>query len=100
MNVTRTHEILTTKVSLIKVDSGGKKSKKRIEGYEIEPPILGFPYVVHLGKGNVFRTSRVWDVKEVNDAFMIKTANSNYRLTYLEEPEVCAPCQISIQSNL
>ena len=79
----KTHEILTTKVSLVKVNSGGKKSEESIEGYEYELPTLGFPYVVLMGKGKVFKTSRVWDVKEVNDAVMIKTANSIYRINYL-----------------
>jgi len=88
MKLARTHEILTTKVSVIKVGGNGKKHKERIEGYEYEPPTLGFPYTVHLGKGNVFKTSPVWDVKEVNDAFMVKTANSVYRLNYLKKQEL------------
>ena len=87
MDITKTHEILTTKVSFVKVDSG-KKSRQPIVGYEYEPPTLGFPYIVYLGQGNVFKTSRVWEVEAVNDAFMIKTANSVYRLDYLEKHEL------------
>jgi hypothetical protein len=88
MNLTRTHEILTTKVSLVKVHSGGKKSRQPIVGYEYEPPTLGSPYTVYLGQGSAFKTSRVWEVEAVNDAFMIKTANSIYRLDYLERKEL------------
>jgi hypothetical protein len=88
MNLTRTHEVLTTKVTIAKVNGNGKKPKKNIEGYEYSPPAQGCPYVVYLGKGNVFKTSPVRDVKEVNDAIMLKTSNSIYRINYLRRPSV------------
>ena len=84
MDLTRTYEILTQKVSVLKISKKNKKKSEPLVGYEYEPPTPGERYSVYLTKGKVFRTSLVEEVREVHSAIMIKTKNSVYRIKYLK----------------
>jgi hypothetical protein len=55
--------------------------ERTYEGWEDIKPSVGEPYCIYCEDGGMLRTS---DVVEVNDGF-IKTRNSLYRLTILEE---------------
>jgi hypothetical protein len=80
-----TCEILSQKISLTKVDSVGRDSKGAVVGWESSPPREGERYTVYLGNGRILRTSTVEDVKDNLGAFLVKTANSIYRVEYLKE---------------
>jgi hypothetical protein len=82
MDLRRTYEILTKKVSVIKV-AKGKNRTQEIVGYEYEIPTAGEPYSVFVNGGKVFKTSSVQEIKETYNGVLIKTKNSIYRIQYL-----------------
>jgi hypothetical protein len=79
----RTCEILTRRISLTRVESVGQDPKGVVVGWEYSPPRKGERYAVYLGKGRVLRTSVVEDVRENMGSLLIKTANSIYKVQYL-----------------
>jgi hypothetical protein len=85
MNFGKTYEFLLQKVCLQKVSNNGKNKNLMIIGCEYGPPRVGKPYVIHVGKENVFKTTPVKDIKETYTALMIKTKNSIYRIKYLKD---------------
>lgn len=85
MDHPNTCEILTNRISLSKVEAVGHDPKGVVIGWEYAPPKRGERYVVYLGKGKVLRTSVVEDIKENMDSLLIKTANSIYKIQYLNK---------------
>jgi hypothetical protein len=84
MVLTKTYEILTQKVSIVKIGGKGQRNEPLI-GYEYAPPTPGGSYAIYLFKGpQIFRTSPVEEVREIYEGVMIKTRNSIYRIKYLE----------------
>jgi len=83
MGRSKTYEIVTTKISMVKVGDDGKTRNGAIVGFEYSPPSLGDAYVIYMSDGRVLRTSPILDVKEVHDSLMLKTRNSIYRLCYV-----------------
>ncbi len=85
MNMVKTCEVLTKKISLSRIDSVGKDAKGAVVGWEYAPPEKGERYTVYLGKGRVLRTSPVEDIRRNLAALLIKTANSVYRVEYIKQ---------------
>ncbi len=80
-----TSEILSQKISLTKIDSVGRDARGAVVGWESAPPREGERYTVYLGNGRLLRTSTVEDVRDTLGAFLVKTANSIYRVEYLKK---------------
>ena len=78
-----TLEIASRKISLARIESVATDRKGELIGWEYAPPKKGDRYTVSLGKGRILRTSPVQDVKQSDDALLIKTVNSIYRVEYL-----------------
>ncbi len=87
MELSVTSEIGANRVSLVKVLERGSVSKEKVAGLEWGPPSLGAPYVVYLGKGKYLKTSPIRELKEIHNALMFRTANSVYRIEYVEKKE-------------
>lgn len=81
--LTKTHEILTQKISLTRIQALGKANGRVVMGWEYAPPKKGEGYTIYLGSGKILKTSPVEDIKENFHALMIRTANSIYRIEYV-----------------
>ncbi len=82
-NDPKTAEIATRKISLARIESVATDRKGELVGWEYAPPKKGERYTVSLGRGRLLRTSPVQDVKQSDNALLIKTVNSIYRVEYL-----------------
>jgi hypothetical protein len=81
----QTQEILAWKISLSKIGSAGEGPKKgSVIGWEYASPEKGYPYLVYLHDGAVFRSSPVQELREVEKGAIIKTLNSVYYVEYLD----------------
>ncbi len=80
-----TQEIPGWKISLSKIGDGhGHAKKGSVIGWEYASPEKGYPYLVYLHNGAVFRTSPIQEVREIEKGVIIKTLNSVYYVEYLD----------------
>ena len=81
----QTQEILAWKISLSKIGSAEEGPKKgSVIGWEYASPEKGYPYLVYLHDGLVFRSSPVQELREIEKGVIIKTLNSTYYVHYLD----------------
>ena len=84
-NLSQTQEILAWKISLSKIGSAEEGPKKgSVIGWEYASPEKGYPYLVYLHDGAVFKSSPVQELREIEKGVIIKTLNSVYYVEYLD----------------
>ena len=81
----QTQEILAWKISLSKIGDEERGPKKgSVIGWEYASPEKGYPYLIYLHDGAVFRSSPVQELREIEKGVIIKTLNSVYYVEYLD----------------
>jgi hypothetical protein len=86
MNLAKTDEIFSNKVSVVELNGRRRKTIGRITGLEYAPPRRGVPYSIYnMGSKRVFQTSPVKDIRETYTTTLIKTVNTIYQIKYLDE---------------
>lgn len=84
MKTTRTKEFQARKISFSRAEHPGESEQDSVVAWEYSPPILGERYLVYLGKGRLLRTSPVKRIQESHGILWIETANSTYRVKYMD----------------
>jgi hypothetical protein len=78
----RTEEILVRRIALTRVNPEENEQSQPLTGWEMAPPKMGERYVLNLDGGMLFRTSPVKEIDDLEDARLIRTGNSTYRVEY------------------
>lgn len=80
----RTKEFQARKISFSRAEFKDESEQESVIAWEYSPPSLGERYLVYLGKGRLLRTSPVRKIQEFHGVLWIETANSTYRVKYMD----------------
>jgi hypothetical protein len=84
MKNTHTKEFQARKISFSKAEHAGASEQDSVMAWEYAPPTIGERYLIYLGKGRLLRTSPVKNIRESHGILWIETANSTYRVKYVD----------------